>query len=58
MIRHLTRLLCMLFVIIAVSACGDTWKGAKQDTGENLQKTGDALNNAGDAVKDEDKDKE
>jgi predicted small secreted protein len=35
----------------ALSACGDTWRGLKEDTGENLEKTGEAMEDAGAAVK-------
>jgi hypothetical protein len=35
----------------ALSACGDTWRGLKQDTGENLEKAGEAVEKAGEAVK-------
>jgi predicted small secreted protein len=34
-----------------LSACGDTWRGLKQDTGENLEKTGEAIEGAGEAVR-------
>ena len=34
----------------ALSACGDTWSGVKEDTGENLEKTGKAIEKAGQAV--------
>ena len=35
----------------SLAACGDTWRGLKQDTGENLEKTGEAIEKAGEAVK-------
>ncbi len=34
-----------------LAACGDTWRGVKEDTGENMEKTGETLEKAGDAVK-------
>ena len=34
----------------ALSACGDTWNGVKEDTGQNLEKTGKAIEKAGQAV--------
>jgi predicted small secreted protein len=43
-----------LFVLsfaASVAGCGDTWRGAKQDTGENLQKSGQAIERAGESVK-------
>jgi predicted small secreted protein len=48
------RLLTSLFVLsfaLALGACGDTWSGAKKDTGENLEKTGSAIERAGEKVK-------
>jgi hypothetical protein len=50
----LTRLLLVTVMLVglgaALSACGDTWSGMKQDTGENLEKTGEALEKAGEKV--------
>ncbi len=37
-------------LFLALAACGDTWRGAKQDTGENLEATGEAIEGAGEAV--------
>jgi hypothetical protein len=34
-----------------LGACGDTWRGVKQDTGENLGATGAAVERAGDSIK-------
>lgn len=34
-----------------LAGCGDTWRGFKKDTGENLEKTGRAIEKAGDKVK-------
>ena len=33
-----------------LTACGDTWRGAKQDTSDNLKSTGQTLENAGEKV--------
>lgn len=35
---------------VALSACGDTWRGAKEDTGENMRATGRAIEGAGEQV--------
>ena len=35
----------------ALAACGDTWRGFKEDTGENLEKTGEAIEKGGEAIK-------
>lgn len=51
------RLIATAFVVLfaaGLSACGDTWEGLKQDTGENMQKTGDAIEGAGERVSDDD----
>jgi predicted small secreted protein len=50
------RLIATVFVVFfaaGLSACGDTWEGLKQDTGENMQKTGSAIEGAGEKVKDD-----
>jgi len=52
MIRRLIVPLCMLFFVFAVGACSDTWKGAKQDTGDNLESAGQTIQDAGEDVKD------
>ena len=40
-------------VAIGVAGCDDTWRGLKQDTGENLERTGEALDRAGEKVQGE-----
>jgi predicted small secreted protein len=51
MLRRIATPLLALSFVMALAACGDTWEGAKKDTGENLEKTGQALEKAGDKVK-------
>lgn len=51
MIRRLLTPLFVLGFAISLSACGDTWRGVKKDTGENMEKTGNAIENAGEKVK-------
>lgn len=41
----------LLALPVALAGCGDTWRGFKKDTGENLEKTGRAIEKAGDKVK-------
>ncbi len=41
----------LLGMMASLSACGDTWRGLKEDTGENMEKTGETLEKTGDAVK-------
>jgi predicted small secreted protein len=40
-----------LTVAATLAACGDTWRGAKQDTGENMNRTGEAIDRTGDRVR-------
>ena len=47
------NLFMLTLLAVSVAACGDTWEGVKQDTGDNLEATGEALEDAGDAVKPE-----
>lgn len=48
------RIIISIFVLsfaMSLGACGDTWRGVKKDTGENMQKTGGAIEKAGENVK-------
>jgi hypothetical protein len=47
------NLLALGLLTVSVAACGDTWEGIKQDTGDNLEATGEAVEDAGEAVKPE-----
>ena len=49
--RGLVAMALLVSVTTALAACGDTWRGVKEDTGENMEKTGDAIEKAGEAVK-------
>jgi predicted small secreted protein len=51
MIRRLVISLFILSFAAGLSACGDTWRGVKKDTGENMEATGDAIEDAGEKVK-------
>jgi hypothetical protein len=44
--------LILLFGSMLV-ACGDTWSGLKQDTGENMEAVGDSVSGAGETVKED-----
>jgi hypothetical protein len=48
--RFLVVMVMLGGLAAALSACGDTWRGLKEDTGENLEKTGETLEKAGDKV--------
>jgi predicted small secreted protein len=37
---------------LGLAACGDTWRGLKQDTGENLEAVGGGMERAGEDVQD------
>ena len=50
-IRTCLHVLLALMLLGALAGCGDTWRGAKQDTGENLESTGEAIGKAGEKVK-------
>ncbi len=45
------NLLALGLLTVSLAACGDTWEGVKQDTGDNLEATGEAIEDAGEAVK-------
>lgn len=53
--RALARLFLLAAFLVgmgaALSACGDTWQGLKEDTGENLERAGEAAEDAGEAVR-------
>jgi predicted small secreted protein len=38
---------------LSLAACGDTWRGVKQDTGENMEAVGSTVEDAGKDVKEE-----
>lgn len=46
-------LFVLALLTVTLAACGSTWQGLKQDTGENLEATGQAIEDAGEAVKPE-----
>ena len=49
--RFLVVMAMLTGMATVLAACGDTWRGVKEDTGENMEKTGETLEKAGDAVK-------
>ena len=51
MLRKAGGALMVLAVAAALGGCGDTWRGAKKDTGENLEKAGQAIDRAGKSIK-------
>jgi hypothetical protein len=43
---------------LGLAGCGDTWRGMKQDTGENLEAVGSSMENAGEDVQEDTEEKE
>jgi predicted small secreted protein len=35
---------------LGLAACGDTWRGMKQDTGQNMEEVGETLDKSGEKV--------
>jgi predicted small secreted protein len=49
--RRLLFALAALFLATStLTACGDTWRGMKEDTSDNMKSTGETLENAGEKV--------
>lgn len=48
---HLLTALTLCFLTLALAACGNTWSGVREDTGENLEATGEAIEGAGESVR-------
>jgi predicted small secreted protein len=48
--RRLLLLLAAILLTGSMTACGDTWRGAKEDTSDNLKATGTAVQKAGQKV--------
>jgi predicted small secreted protein len=43
MLRRIILSLFLLSLATGLAACGDTWRGMRQDTSENLEKASDAV---------------
>ncbi|WP_316979606.1 hypothetical protein [Shumkonia mesophila] len=43
MLRRIIVSLFLLSFAASVAGCGDTWRGMRQDTSENLDKASDAV---------------
>lgn len=50
------QLLAVLLLTFALAACGETWSGMRQDTGQAMEATGQAIERGGEAVKPDDED--
>jgi predicted small secreted protein len=51
-LAYASRLVLILLFGSFLAACGDTWSGMKEDTGDNMEAVGDATSDAGEEVKD------
>ncbi|MDX6752092.1 hypothetical protein SH611_19985 [Geminicoccaceae bacterium 1502E] len=49
--RRLLSFAVLAAIAFGLGACGDTWRGLKTDTGENVEATGQALEKAGEKIK-------
>ena len=47
------RLALILVFGSMLAACGSTWEGMKQDTGENMEAVGGSMESAGEDIKDD-----
>ena len=50
MIRSLAAAMLLSATVIGLSACAETWEGAKEDTKENVEATGESIEKAGDNI--------
>ena len=50
------QLLAVLLLTFTLAACGNTWSGVRQDTGQAMEATGEAIERGGEAVKPDDED--
>ena len=51
LVRFALVVVMLVGVGAALSACGDTWRGLKEDTSDNLERSGEAMEDAGEAVR-------
>ena len=50
-LKTIMGILTAAVLLVALSGCGDTWRGVKKDTGDNLEAAGKAVEEAGEKVK-------
>lgn len=43
MLRRIILSVFLLGLVTSLAACGDTWRGMRQDTSENLDEASDAV---------------
>lgn len=39
-----------ILLALGMAACGDTWRGVKEDTRDNVRATGEGIEDAGEAI--------
>ncbi len=44
------NILLLIAASVALTACGNTWRGAKADTSHNVERAGEAVKSGGRAV--------
>jgi len=47
------RLALIVFFGAMLAACGSTWEGMKQDTGENMEAVGSGMESTGEDIQEE-----
>jgi hypothetical protein len=52
-LKSVGRLVLILFFGSMLAACGSTWEGMKQDTGENLEALGGGMESTGEDIQEE-----
>ena len=52
-LKNAGRVALALLVGAMLAACGSTWEGMKQDTGENLEAMGGGMESTGEEIQEE-----
>jgi predicted small secreted protein len=46
----ISRLMAVAMLVFGLAACGDTWRGVKEDTRENTQAVGQGVERTGEKI--------
>lgn len=49
----LGRLALLVLFVWSLAACGNTWSGMKEDTGQNMESVGESMDQTGDELQEE-----
>lgn len=49
-LRQMSLVMLAAALALGVAACGDTWRGAKKDTRDNVEATGRGVEKAGEKI--------